>query len=147
MVKPADPGMEAGVDRRIGALRVTNVAQRARNIEPTSVRYSPRSDDEQRVFDALGKVVDPCSIATGAPLNLSDMGLLREIIVAGGVATVKLRLTNPFCFQIGLISQEIEKKVAALDLYCDIEVDPVDPWSTDLMTPDARERLRRQRAP
>jgi metal-sulfur cluster biosynthetic enzyme len=128
-----------------GTLLIASPTRWARNHEPVRTRYSPRSMDEARVLDALATVVDPCSIATGVPLSISDMGLVREIVVDSGTALVKLRLTNPLCFQIGIISEAIEKKIHALDLGCVIEVDPVDPWSTDLMTQDARDRLRRKR--
>ena len=130
---------------RQAVLRVAEPTPGAGWTEPSVSRYSPRTSDEQRVLDALAMVVDPCSIATGAPLSIHDMGLVREIEVTPGAATIRLRLTSPVCFQIGLICEAIEKRVQALDLACVIEVDPVDPWSTDLMSDDARERLKRQR--
>lgn len=112
---------------------------------PEPSNYSPRSSQEQRLLDALATVVDPCSIATGVPISIADMGLVRDIVVASGTATIKLRLTNPFCFQIGIICEAIEKKIEALDLACVIEVDPVEHWSPELMSQDARDRLRRKR--
>src|SRR5439155_15761225 len=106
---------------------------------PLSSSYSPRNRDEQRVLDAVNMVVDPCSIGAGVPIGIADMGLVREVVVAWGTATIGLRLTNPFCFQIGIICEAIEKKVQALGLACVVEVDPVDAWSTNLMTQEARD--------
>jgi metal-sulfur cluster biosynthetic enzyme len=110
-----------------------------------SKRFEARTSEEHLVLNSLLKVVDPCSIATGVPISISDMGLVREIVVENGTATVKLRLTNPFCFQIGIICDEVEKKVRALGLDCVIDVDPNDDWSSDLMSLDAQERLRQRR--
>jgi metal-sulfur cluster biosynthetic enzyme len=110
-----------------------------------SKRFEARTSEEHLVLDGLLKVVDPCSIATGVPISISDMGLVREIVVENGTAIVKLRLTNPFCFQIGIICDEVEKKVRGLGLDCVIDVDPNDDWSSDLMSSGAQERLRRRR--
>lgn len=137
-------GGEARIARQ-GILLVADPTGREHCRESAVQRYFPRTPDERRVLEALSMVVDPCSIATGVPLGLAEMGLVREILVSGGTATIRLRLTNPFCFQIGIISEAIEKKIGALDLACVIEVDPSDPWSTELMSQEARDRLRSRR--
>ena len=38
---------------------------------------------QDQVTEALRRVVDPCSIATGVPINLVDMGIVRGIQIDG----------------------------------------------------------------
>ena len=98
---------------------------------------------EQSVRAALRSVVDPCSIATGVPMDVVDMGLVREIVMKPGSVTIRLRLTNPFCLQAELICQRIRDSVGvATGLRVEVEVDPTDDWWPEMMAPEARARLR-----
>ena len=49
----------------------------------------------------LNAIVDPCSLAAGAPAGIADMGLVREVVVeetpAGAVIRVRIGLTEPGC--------------------------------------------------
>jgi metal-sulfur cluster biosynthetic enzyme len=98
------------------------------------------------VRDALRAVVDPCSIATGVPIDIVDMGLVRSVEVRDGAAVVGLRLTHPFCMQAANIADAI--RVAVRDgagLEATVEIDVGDEWWPTMMAPEARERLRRVR--
>jgi len=98
---------------------------------------------EQSVRDALRSVVDPCSIATGAPINILDMGLVRGVEVRDGVAVVGLRLTHPFCMQAANIADRIREVVAAgTGLAATVDIDVADEWWPDMIAPEARRRLR-----
>ncbi len=103
--------------------------------------------NNQSVWAALRRVADPCSIATGVPVNLVDMGLVKEVVVKDGIARIVLRLTSPICWQVANIIAAIEEGVGAIpgirSVTCSI--DPVSDWMPDMMAPEARALLRRLR--
>jgi len=106
------------------------------------------ADPVARVREALERIVDPCSIATGAPVSLREMGLIKDLRLErqGGVV-VELRLTSPFCFQVGLILQRIDEVTAGLKGVTSVrvEVDHGVEWVPEMMSEEARMRLRRLR--
>jgi len=98
----------------------------------------------QRVHEALGRVVDPCSIATGVPITLADMGLLETVAVDGREVHIRLRVTSPFCMQIGIMQERIRavlRDVRGIDAV-HLEVDDGTTWLPSMMAPDAQRRLR-----
>ncbi|HLH70675.1 MAG TPA: iron-sulfur cluster assembly protein [Candidatus Dormibacteraeota bacterium] len=101
----------------------------------------------EQVRAALEHVVDPCSVATGVPLNVLQMGLLRDLEVRGGQVRVSLRLTSPFCFQFAYFQEAIKKAVGGLPgverVIC--EADHGLEWQPEMIDPQARARLRRLR--
>jgi metal-sulfur cluster biosynthetic enzyme len=100
---------------------------------------------DAQIAAALNGVVDPCSIATGRPITILDMGLVRSVAVEGSAVHVVLRLTSPFCFQVPLIREEIERRLAAIGYACEVGVDTADEWLPEMMSTEAREDLRRIR--
>jgi metal-sulfur cluster biosynthetic enzyme len=96
---------------------------------------------------ALERVVDPCSIATGVPISLPDMGLIKDIRLDGDHVVVAMRLTSPFCFQIGLMLERIDEVTAGVAGIAGVrvEVDHGDDWHPDMVAAQARRRLRRVR--
>jgi metal-sulfur cluster biosynthetic enzyme len=102
---------------------------------------------EAEVRTALRTVVDPCSIATGVPIDLLDMGLIKRIEIDGGTVLVELRLTSPICWQSMNIREAIRDAVGALPGVdtIDIPVDHGADWMPDMMAPTARARLRAAR--
>lgn len=100
-----------------------------------------------QVRESLRAVPDPCAIATGVPVDIVAMGLVQSVKVSGGTVTVTLRLTSPFCMQIGLMSEQIDAvlrrrpEVARVR----VEVDHLAEWWPEMMAPEARDRLRRVR--
>jgi metal-sulfur cluster biosynthetic enzyme len=103
--------------------------------------------DLQAVTTALGTVVDPCSIATGVPINLIDMGMIQDIRIVGERVCITLRLTSPLCLQVGDIVREVERRVGEVAgvsiVECDI--DPAGEWLPTMMDARAQARLRRLR--
>lgn len=100
----------------------------------------------EEVMDALRGIADPCSIATGRPIDLVDMGLIREVRIDGPTAVIELRLTSPVCFQAANIVQRIELDVrSSTGLRADVHVDDGAEWMPTMMSADAREELRRVR--
>jgi metal-sulfur cluster biosynthetic enzyme len=101
---------------------------------------------ERRVDEALDGVVDPCSIATGAPITLGEMGLVQSVHIDGEDVRVVLRLTSPLCLQAGNILQAVETRLrAATNGIVTCTIDPASDWMPQMMSNAARQRLRRLR--
>jgi metal-sulfur cluster biosynthetic enzyme len=102
----------------------------------------------EEVISSLREIVDPCSVATGVPLSIVDMGLVRQVEIDGDEVRVELRLTSPLCHQVPYFLMEIERLVGALDgvrsVTCDYELGLE--WTPALMSPAASARLATRRA-
>ena len=110
------------------------------------------ADVRERLGALLNEVVDPCSVAAGAPAGLVDMGLIRELDVAEGEegleVTVVVRVTHPSCMMAPVFLARVQNllhaqpEVARFDAKLDTGFD----WTPDDMTPEYRARLSRHRA-
>ncbi len=105
------------------------------------------SELEHHVRDCLRQIKDPCSVATGHPLQLEEMGLVKsvEIDTEAGRVVVSLRLTSPTCVMVGYFVTEIQQLVKqALPEICDVDVhfDHGFDWTPQMMS----EEVRRARA-
>jgi metal-sulfur cluster biosynthetic enzyme len=102
----------------------------------------------EQVTEALRKVVDPCSIATGVPIDLVDMGILRDITIDGSHVEVQLRFTSPVCWQASNIITAIESNVMAIEgidrVTCETRSGAWE-WKPEMMAASAQARLRRLR--
>jgi metal-sulfur cluster biosynthetic enzyme len=102
---------------------------------------------ERRIRDCLHEIKDPCSVATGYPLRLEEMGLVKsvEVDAEAGRAIVDLRLTSPTCVMVGYFVTEIQRLVTeAIPEIDDVKVlfDRGFDWTPDMMS----EEVRRARA-
>jgi metal-sulfur cluster biosynthetic enzyme len=99
------------------------------------------------VVAAVRRVPDPCSIATGVPVDLIDMGLVLEASRTDGLATIRLQLTSPMCIQIGMIEAKIRTEVSALAGVRDVvvEIDHQAEWLPTKMASHVRRALRERR--
>jgi metal-sulfur cluster biosynthetic enzyme len=99
------------------------------------------------VYSALGGVVDPCSIATGVPISLLDMGLVEDIRLEEGEVEVILQLTSPVCLQSMNIIEAVKRSVGEIEgvesVVC--RVDAEAQWLPSMMAESARTALRRRR--
>lgn len=98
----------------------------------------------EQVHRALDRVVDPCSIATGVPITLADMGLVEDVAVTGGRAHIRLRVTSPFCMHIGNIHErilDVVGEVPGVDAV-DLDIDDGMTWLPSMMAPESQRRLR-----
>ena len=100
-------------------------------------------DLKQRIYKELDDIKDPCSLAAGQPMGLSEMGLVKEVqISADGEVAIALRLTSPFCHMIGFFKTETVRLISALPdvkgvtLIADDGLD----WSPENISPAASER-------
>lgn len=103
--------------------------------------------DRTQVRDALARVVDPCSIATGVPLTLFEMGMVEDIAIEDGRVTVTLVLTSPICWQAGNIIQAVETAIGGIPGVASVActVNHNAEWLPEQMEPGARRRLRAAR--
>jgi metal-sulfur cluster biosynthetic enzyme len=104
--------------------------------------------DAAAVRSALDHVVDPCSIATGLPISLTDMGMVKAVTLSEeGVAHVELRLTSPICWQAANIIAQVEEAVARVPGIARVicTIDPMAEWMPAMMAQSARDGLRRLR--
>ena len=89
----------------------------------------------------LDAIKDPCSAATGVPLGLVEMGLVKRLEIGpDGAAMVELRLTAPFCHMIAYFHREITEGLLMLPGITGITVSTDDglDWHPELMSPAAR---------
>lgn len=97
----------------------------------------------------VNSIGDPCSVATGTPMGLVDMGLLERVDIGDdGDVTINLRLTSPSCYQIGYFAEEIKKLVGRLDGVRSVVVraDAGLNWLPSMMSDDAKRRRREKLA-
>lgn len=100
--------------------------------------------DVRKILDAIK---DPCSVATGVPMGLDEMGIVKRVEVgADGHVEVEFRLTSPFCEMIAYMRNEALAKVGALAGVTRVSVghDAGLDWDPDLIAPAAQAR-RQQR--
>jgi metal-sulfur cluster biosynthetic enzyme len=106
---------------------------------------SPMISDHAPIWEALERVVDPCSIATGVPISVVKMGMVKHVDFDDeGVAHVLLRLTSPICWQASNIVEMVETVLAKLPSVTKAvcTLDPKSDWMPDMVDPEARRRLR-----
>jgi metal-sulfur cluster biosynthetic enzyme len=76
-----------------------------------------------RIRHDLDAIKDPCSLASGVPLGLDEMGIVDTVTIAPDSAvTVSLRLTSPFCHMIGFFKNETDRIVGALPGVTSVEL-------------------------
>lgn len=111
----------------------------------TAAVAGPSAADVEACLDT---VCDPCSIASGTPLGIVEMGLLRGWTFADGVLTATICVTGPGCTYVGLIADHARRALTSLPgvVQADIRLDPAVVWSEPLMTAAARARLSADRA-
>jgi metal-sulfur cluster biosynthetic enzyme len=110
---------------------------------------APTVELQDDIRACLREIKDPCSVATGHPLHLEEMGLVRSVEVDTGAsrAIIDLRLTSPTCVMVGYFVTEIEKLVREVaPQITDVEVrfDQGFEWTPDMMSEDVK-RARAER--
>jgi metal-sulfur cluster biosynthetic enzyme len=100
------------------------------------------ADVPQRFLDALADVYDPCCREKG--ISVIDMGLVHRVSVSGGHARVELLLTSGWCPFAARVLTDVRERVEALPDVESAEVEVVwdEVWTTDRLSPAARDRLR-----
>jgi len=88
------------------------------------------------IRSALCAVHDPCSVASNIPLNVLDMGLVRDWSVDDGHVTVTLILTSVACFHAVAIVEAIETSLLGIEgvASVDVSIDHERLWQPSDMT-------------
>lgn len=93
--------------------------------------------DEALVRAKLNEIHDPCSVASGRPIGLCDMGIIDRIdLGANGEVAVRLRLTSPSCLMIGFFVKAVNEMVGALPGVTRVSVshDAGEVWEPEMMS-------------
>jgi ring-1,2-phenylacetyl-CoA epoxidase subunit PaaD len=93
----------------------------------------------QVIWDALAEIPDP-EIPV---ISLVDLGVVRDVTVEGDHVRVEFTPTFLGCPALEVMRNAMEEKIRELDAEPEIEVVLDDSWSTDRITPEGREKLRR----
>jgi metal-sulfur cluster biosynthetic enzyme len=94
---------------------------------------------EDAMKEALKAVMDP-----EIGINIVDLGLVYEAAAADGRAHVRMTLTTMGCPLTELIHQQVTLVLTRLPKIEEADVEFVfsPPWSTEMISPDAKEELR-----
>ena len=93
---------------------------------------------ERAVWEALAEVADP-EIPT---ISVVDLGVIRSVAFDGPRLTVELLPTFVGCPAIEVMQHDIGKRLHDFADEVVVEVSFAEPWTSDRITPDGRERLR-----
>jgi metal-sulfur cluster biosynthetic enzyme len=100
------------------------------------------------VMEALGTVMDPCSVFNRTNLSLIELGMVDEVTVgAEGRVHIRLFLDDPTCiffFEIHRMLQEAVGQVEGVE-HIDVEIKADEIWTEERMTHGGRTRLNRIR--
>ncbi|GIW28593.1 MAG: phenylacetate-CoA oxygenase subunit PaaJ [Meiothermus sp.] len=93
----------------------------------------------EQVWKALAQIPDP-EIPV---INVVEMGIVRDVEIEGNKATITMTPTFSGCPALHLIREQLERTARALG-FDPVEVKTVlsPAWSTDWISPEAKERLR-----
>ena len=94
---------------------------------------------EQQVWDALAEIPDP-EIPV---ISLVDLGVIRDVVVSNGSVRVDFTPTFLGCPALEVMRAAMEAKVAELGAEPEVRVLTEESWSSDRITPEGREKLRR----
>lgn len=94
---------------------------------------------ELAVFEALSEVEDP-----EMPISVVDLGLIYDVDVTDGAATVTMTLTYTGCPARDYLTEDVRRAAARAKGIESATIDLVwsPPWSVDCLTEDGREALR-----
>lgn len=96
------------------------------------------------------QVHDPCSMALGLNVGLSEMGLIRGVntdrIGQAWSVGVRVRLTSPGCQYFFYFQEQLETRLLAHPQIACVEIiwDHVLDWTPEDMAASARERIARR---
>ena len=94
---------------------------------------------EEQVWAALRDVPDP-EIPV---VSIVDLGVVRDVQVEDGRVRVAFTPTFLGCPALEVMREAMAARIEALGAQADVDVVLDDSWSTDRITPEGREKLRR----
>jgi metal-sulfur cluster biosynthetic enzyme len=96
------------------------------------------------VTERLTDIADPCSVAAGNPMNIVEMGLIKDVALLNGRLEVSMCLTSPTCPMLEHFAKEMRRvladmpEVVAIDIHGDTGME----WTPERLSADARARRR-----
>ena len=93
----------------------------------------------ERVWEALAEIPDP-EIPT---ISLVDLGVVRDVAVEDDRVRVEFTPTFLGCPALEVMRDQMAESIRALGGEPDVQVILDDSWSTDRITPEGKEKLRR----
>ena len=97
------------------------------------------SESKEKIIDILREVYDP-EIPV---LSVVDMGVVRDIELKGSHVHVKITPTYSGCPAMDTIAYDIKEALEDASYTVDVELVLSPPWTTDWITKEGRENLRR----
>ena len=94
---------------------------------------------EAQVWDALREIEDP-EIPV---ISIVELGVVREVQVENGTVHVEFTPTFLGCPALEVMQARMAERIRELGAEPEVEVVLDDSWSTDRITPEGREKLRR----
>jgi len=92
----------------------------------------------EQVWEALAEIPDP-EIPV---ISLVDLGVIRSVDVSEHRVRIEFTPTFLGCPALEVMRDAMTERVVALGAEPDVQVITDDSWSTDLITPEGREKLR-----
>jgi metal-sulfur cluster biosynthetic enzyme len=90
----------------------------------TAQHWSIGEPAESGIKSRLEGVVDPCSTASVLPMNIVQLGLIRDVTLDRGVLSVFLRLTSPSCMMVAYIAREVTERLGTMTGVSEVSVIP-----------------------
>ena len=111
-----------------------------RNEAPAAPDDEVERQHANQVLESLKSVIDP-----ELGINIISLGLVYRISVDAGNVDVLMTLTVPGCPMHDTITQDVKNTVGSLpwarEVRTELTFDP--PWSTERLSPEARQQLGR----
>jgi metal-sulfur cluster biosynthetic enzyme len=110
-----------------------------------------RPQIDELVRDIADQVYDPCSMAIGLNVGLTEMGLVRQVaadpVGDGWNVRVRLRLTSPGCQYFFYFKQELERRLLGHSsiVGAAVDWDETLDWTPEDLAASAREKIERRR--
>lgn len=82
----------------------------------------PHTVSQDELFDQLRKVVEPCSVLMGRPVDICAMGLVDQVDFTAGHVRVVLCLTDPGCIHFKGMQRYITDVLLELPVVTSVEV-------------------------
>ena len=86
-----------------------------------------------RIRERVAAIPEPCAIAMGRKMTLGEMGLIEDVVVTGGHATITLCLTDTACVHFRAMQDYIRDVLHDLPELTGVTVNQT---LTELWTPD-----------
>ena len=130
---PVLPRLDGGLPEPI-----TSHKSGGRDVWSPPLEETPE-DPVAATWAALGEVLDP-----EIPISLPELGLIYGVDFEGGVAHVRLTFTATACPCMEFIREDITDRLVSEHWIDRVEIEEVwsPPWTSEMITPEGRAKLR-----